>query len=529
MAIKASGSQLKFSEIVAEFGNPTENKFGNYRVDQQLNTNSDTADYKEARGIEIITLDAGIPSPGEPIKFSDFYGKRLNLIVDFYNHPMVDIPLVELTKNISFTVYRQGDGVGDMLVTFTAQDGSGSFTITNKSSNGEKSEIRTVKKNVTYNVVFTEPGKTTQNGLIASSSALASTASDNGSYSKGGRILKLVAGTSRKAFGDQVGSGNDRDDMQITVKEGIFTSGTGTRINQNGTPVVGAVDGFAGTENQRVTRPLTYTYTESISTTQALLRKNIKFRYSDSSTIVVGGFKSRPEPAKGNKVIAFVNQTIGSEKGNINNVALRTGTWDTTSLELIIGASGRIYGSGGNGGNSGTSTPTAGANGTSALGIDYPTAIINRGYIQAGFGGGGGGSYKARNVTINSGKKNAYNEYNVSSGGGGGGGVGLPPGNGGTSGGKQGSQGTAGSAGSPGGLESKGTGAIAGEEAGDGGDGGQPPSTDAIKGIDKNETGGSAGTTGYAIIFYNGGGDSPLTNVGTIYPSSRYLYNTNPT
>jgi hypothetical protein len=252
---------------------------------------------------------------------------------------------------------------------------------------------------------------------------------------------------------------------------------------------------------------------------------------SGTSVRVIGGFKGKPGDTSGSKVYININTKIGSEKGAITNTAFRTGKWNTgTELLLEIGSSTRIYGSGGDGGNGGTSTPTAGSNGTSALGIDYPTAITNRGYIQAGFGGGGGGSYRARNVTINSGKKNAYNEWNVSSGGGGGGGAGYPGGTRGTSGGQQGSQGTEGSAGTNGGLETKGTGGVGGSEAGDGGNGGEPASTDAMKGIDKNETGGSAGTTGYAIIYYNpSGAGSSLTNVGTIYPSSRYLYDTNPT
>ena len=266
-------------------------------------------------------------------------------------------------------------------------------------------------------------------------------------------------------------------------------------------------------------------------------RVNARNVYNDPSSVagtlvrVIGGFKGKPSDTSTSKVYINTNTKIGSEKGAITNTAFRTGKWNTgTELLLEIGSSTRIYGSGGDGGNGGTSTPTAGSNGTSALGIDYPTAITNRGYIQAGFGGGGGGSYRARNVTINSGKKNAYNEWNVSSGGGGGGGAGYPGGTRGTSGGQQGSQGTEGSAGTNGGLETKGTGGVGGSEAGDGGNGGQPASTDATKGVDSNETGAAPGTTGYAIIYYNpSGAGSSLTNVGTIYPSSRYLYNTNPT
>ena len=253
---------------------------------------------------------------------------------------------------------------------------------------------------------------------------------------------------------------------------------------------------------------------------------------SGTSVRVIGGFKGKPGDTSGSKVYININTKIGSEKGAITRTAFRTGSWDSgTELLLEIGSSTRIYGSGGNGGDGGTSTPEAGSNGTSALGIDYPTAITNRGYIQAGFGGGGGGSYRARNVTINSGKKNSYQQYNLSSGGGGGGGAGYPGGDAGTSGGKQGSYGTAGSAGKAGELESKGTGGLGGSEAGAGGNGGEPASTDGTKGVDSNVTGASPGATGYAIIFYNGGGDSSVTNlgVGTIYPSARYAYNTNPT
>jgi hypothetical protein len=252
-------------------------------------------------------------------------------------------------------------------------------------------------------------------------------------------------------------------------------------------------------------------------------------RYGAGRVVVVGGFRSAPSSTSGTKVIINVNaRRSGSAKGNRNNTALRTGNWDSdTNLQLVIGSTGSIYGSGGDGGNGGTGDPTAGSNGTSALGIEYPTTITNYGYIQAGFGGGGGGSYRARDVRINAGKKNAYNEWNVSSGGGGGGGAGYPGGTGGSSGGQQGSKGTEGSAGTNGGLDTKGTGGAGGVEAGAGGDGGQPAATSASKGEDSNVGGAAGGATGYAIIFYNDGSGSSLTNFGTIYGDT--AYNTNPT
>lgn len=459
MALQASGQPISAKDIRNEFGPFPTVSFGAYRLQNQtLNTNSDTVSYKEVLGIEEIPLDAGIPTSGE-IKFSDFYGKSLNLIVDFYNHPTESIPITSLTKDINFTVFRQGDAT-TMISTFTPQDGSGdTFTVTNKSSNGEKTEIKTVKKNVTYNVVFSRPDKVQQNGLIASSDGLKSTASDTGTHSKGGKIQKLVAGTSKKAFGDTVGSNNDRDDMQITVKDGIFTSGAGTRINTSGTSVAGAIDGFTGTENQRTTRLLTYTYTESISTTKVLLRKNIKTRYGENSpntTIVVGGFKSKPTSDNvTGKVIAFVNQDIGSAKGNINNVAFKTGTWGTnTIIEIVVGASGRILGAGGNGGNGGSFganpnrynpgngqsqtafdigniSATNGTDGSSALGIEYPTKVINGGVIRAGRGGGGGGGSGSGVDFHDTSDCSSQRTSPLIGGGGGAGGSGLPVGNGG--------------------------------------------------------------------------------------------------
>ena len=75
MTIKASGTSLSFTEIVAEFGNPADNKVGNYRV-----TFDNTP---EGGSFSDLPLDAGIPQSG-PISFSDFYSKQLNIVVKGY-------------------------------------------------------------------------------------------------------------------------------------------------------------------------------------------------------------------------------------------------------------------------------------------------------------------------------------------------------------------------------------------------------------------------------------------------------------
>ncbi len=72
MTIKSSGSELRFFDIEAEFGAQSPRSLGSYRHTQTVN------------GLTFNGIDTGIPSSGE-IKFSDFYGKSLNIVVDCYS------------------------------------------------------------------------------------------------------------------------------------------------------------------------------------------------------------------------------------------------------------------------------------------------------------------------------------------------------------------------------------------------------------------------------------------------------------
>ena len=74
MVVKSSGTSLSFSEIRAEFGNG-DNSLGQYRRDDNRFGNKDLGD------LEDLPLDAGVPTSGT-IKFSDFYGKQLNVVID---------------------------------------------------------------------------------------------------------------------------------------------------------------------------------------------------------------------------------------------------------------------------------------------------------------------------------------------------------------------------------------------------------------------------------------------------------------
>jgi hypothetical protein len=89
-----------------------------------------------------------------------------------------------------------------------------------------------------------------------------------------------------------------------------------------------------------------------IGTDNTEYRVNLKTKYENSTPTMIGGYATKPINTSGKKIKFSVNKTIGSAAGSITNVALRTGSWDSgTSLQLIIGSNGRIYGSGGAGGN----------------------------------------------------------------------------------------------------------------------------------------------------------------------------------
>jgi hypothetical protein len=94
MTIKPSGSTLTFTDIYTEFGLPPERNLGAYRVSQTVS------------GLSNIPLDTDIPKSGT-IKFSDFYNKKLNIVVDCTPAPNTVATKVNAksnyTSNISVT------------------------------------------------------------------------------------------------------------------------------------------------------------------------------------------------------------------------------------------------------------------------------------------------------------------------------------------------------------------------------------------------------------------------------------------
>ena len=151
---------------------------------------------------------------------------------------------------------------------------------------------------------------------------------------------------------------------------------------------------------------------------QTEYRVNMRSKYdSNIGVTVIGGFIGKPADPSEKRIKVSVNETIGSDAGSGVNTALRTGTWGTsTFLEVLLGPSAAIIGAGGAGGDftaTGYITQEVdadgnlydvflfdfvaydGSSGSSALGIDYPTALTNNGYIQNGFGGGGAGGFRS--------------------------------------------------------------------------------------------------------------------------------------
>ena len=215
-------------------------------------------------------------------------------------------------------------------------------------------------------------------------------------------------------------------------------------------------------------------------------RINAHYRYQNnkSKVKVVGGFKNSPNNTGGTRVFIHVNNDVASEKGDVQNVALRTGSgWQAgTILSVDVGSGGGIYGAGGDGGQGFVCSEDApsggggnGKSGTSALGVEYNGTTVNLysgGTIQCGFGGGGGAGGGVGDPD------KSTNDAAVS-GGSGGGGAGLPVGKGGKKptgawgGGKNGAVGNDGTK-NTGGAGGEGGPSKRGAEGGDGGNGGGP-------------------------------------------------------
>ena len=239
-------------------------------------------------------------------------------------------------------------------------------------------------------------------------------------------------------------------------------------------------------------------------------------KWNNNAVTVIGGFRSKKE--SGSKIIINVNKKFCSNKDQQNRCALRTGSWDgSATVQVDIGGSAQILGSGGDGGKGAdgiNNNGNPGASGTSGLGIEQNNVVVNissGAVLRAGFGGGGGGG---------GGRQTDKRRDRRAGGGGGGGGAGCPAGNGGAGGSPGGGFGSG--AGAPGvaGTETSGGGGGGGGNnggqagGGSGGSGGQAQGN-AGGGNNSQTSGGSGGANGAAIRRISGY-NVTINNSGTI-------------
>ena len=239
-------------------------------------------------------------------------------------------------------------------------------------------------------------------------------------------------------------------------------------------------------------------------------------KWNNNAVTVIGGFRSKKE--SGSKIIINVNKKFCSNKDQQNRCALRTGSWDgSATVQVDIGGSAQILGSGGDGGKGAdgiNNNGNPGASGTSGLGIEQNNVVVNissGAVLRAGFGGGGGGG---------GGRQTDKRRDRSAGGGGGGGGAGCPAGNGGAGGSPGGGFGSGPGAPGGAGTETSGGGGGGGGNnggqagGGSGGSGGQAQGN-AGGGNNSQTSGGSGGANGAAIRRISGY-NVTINNSGTI-------------
>ena len=243
-------------------------------------------------------------------------------------------------------------------------------------------------------------------------------------------------------------------------------------------------------------------------------------KWNNNDVTVIGGFRSKKE--SGSRILINVNKKFCSDKSDVQHVALRTGSWDSTAtVQVDVGSNGEILGAGGDGGKGAdgiNNNGDPGSPGTSALGIDHNNVTVNiasGAVLRAGFGGGGGGG---------GGRQTDKRRDRSAGGGGGGGGMGCPAGDGGAGGSTGGGFGSG--CGQPGGAgtETSGGGGGGGGNNGgqafgaSGGSGGQA-SGNAGSGGGSSTGGGSGGGNG-AAIRRTSGFSVTINNSGTVQGST---------
>ena len=209
MAVKASGSPLSFSEIETEFGQNSDRDLGEYRVSQTVG------------GLSNQPLDTSIPQSGA-IKFSDFYSKRLNVIIDYHSGSTENKPSDAKTR------YDASAGTGTHTVI-------GGFATRPANSSGTKTRIHVNKT------------------IGSSTGDVNNCAVRTGTGWNAGTVLTVEVGSSGAIVGaggnggngGTSGSPNGGNGTNGTSALGIEYSGT-TVINNGGSITAGGGGGGGG-------------------------------------------------------------------------------------------------------------------------------------------------------------------------------------------------------------------------------------------------------------------------------------------
>lgn len=520
MALQSSGA-ISLSQIANEFGLPSSKRLGAYRVSETYGA------------LTNIPLDTGVPQSGT-IRFSDFYNKKLNIIVDGYSGTPATPPATFHFDSVSaigrasipLYTYQTNPSLYPADAPITSPDFVSRYGVS--------------PFNLRNSAVINNPNPEGNFTWVFSSVSLPA----DGNY----RIKSVVDDTATIAIGSYLlnaGFGASAVDTTVFLNAGTYNIAVSYNQGAYGSIAGGNLSYFALTID-RVIPPT------SISAASFLEKLGAKNRFVNNFVYMVGGFRGKPSNTSTHKVIIHINTLVyNPTKGYKNSVAFRTGYWDSgTELIIDIGPDGRIIGAGGDGGRGGDagSGGQRGQDGGSAMAILHPCIIRNRGYIQRGHGGGGGGNginytdVETYTYTV-SGKKGSSTRTGTrdvpssSPGGGGGGGAGLPIGIGAAPGTGKSGNGSAASSGqnaiqattgpftvppTTSGNVRGGTGGAGGNRAGSGGNGG-PPNRSA------GSPGASPGDNGFAFVVWNDGTGVTLVNSGSGAVSSGdfpYLYNT---
>jgi len=512
MAIKSSGSSLAFSEIEAEFGQNGLRSLGRYRANSIHFTNKTAGDLGRITSPEgYLPLDVGVPKEGE-IAFSDFYSKKLNIVVDCHSgstENQINAKTDKWNNNSVMVVggYRSKKESGSRIIIHVNKGFGSSLNATTGS----------------YTTIF--------NGFSVSPvNRVRQTGFSGGNYNTiygpaysvfPVNRVRLQSGTYTFTYNTSVVGTSASSTLEVSGGATRYSIGslvTDTGLAQIYEIKVEELTGGGGGTYQ-------YTYNNSVVATTGATQTTVSNRRYTVGTLVSNTVNSRTYEIK-------VEETSGSSGSqNANNCALKTGTWSSISSMVVdIGSSGKVEGAGGNGGRGGDhhgQSGESGLPGMSALGIQHNGTTVNvssGGILRCGYGGGGGGA---------SCKDEDPGFDRTAGGGGGGGGAGSPGGSGGA-GGTEGSSwgnsshagGSAGGSGQlPAGGEQSGAGGNGGNNnneaiGGTGGRGGDEENAPSAGGASNKGNGGAGAGANGAAIRRVSGYSVTINNSGSITGST---------